>query len=335
MEIAERVCQQLIMHFDQQLYNFIVKNAVSKVEQSGLELSATCNIYLDLSQVVWLEKYFTHKQTAVQKVSSVLKKAFTDRYAILWDLAKIPEEGKVPIVALVISLKEELELLLNELDHLLLDVIHIPSLSATLFYQQFSKEIDAFSSKISTNETEMPDVFDLYTEVRSLQQVYDKIDFRLAEKFEMTKWFRSFIRDWLDNSAQRMVVWVNNSLDYDKCERISPAVPYSSSLIDIFTSCQQLLDQVKSLSWPNEQDSQLFYFRLLHQVVDALVLYCKRTIQLLADDLSKLKSIQQAVAPKSAKIGKLKIKMPALRKSMTSLLMILELDYLVNLVSDF
>ena len=127
-------------------------------------------------------------------------------------------------------------------------------------------------------------------------------------------WFKSFIRDWLDNARFNFSGWVNGAVEADTCALISPTAQFSSSVLDIFTSAQQLLDQIKELDWPNQAESQLFYYRLIHQILEALFSYCNLNISQLVKDMRPLRTVLAASAIKTAKIGKFKIRIPKLKK---------------------
>lgn len=115
--------------------------------------------------------------------------------------------------------------------------------------------------------------------------------------------------------------WLPFYLYLDTYERISPTILYSTSVVDTFTSCQQILDQVKNISWPNEWESRLFHCVLFQNILHALVYYCRILSSEFQADLKPLKMFQAPISNKTtvAKIGKYKLKLPKLRKGMDKL----------------
>ncbi|KAI8916020.1 hypothetical protein EDD86DRAFT_197454 [Gorgonomyces haynaldii] len=304
-QIFELQCLSLYHMLEDNIKTFFNTN-----QRTGEDLVSMCNMLSDLFQLQFLN---TQKSDPVLTTKEALVVAFHNRYHGLLAIANDKKE-EVPLVSLVESISDELESYCKTLDTMLFGVIHVPSLASSIFFGPLSVSLDQFSSNYQSRSPEMMDAFDLYKAVRRLQKVCESIDFRLADRFPMTKWFKAFVRDWLYNSGSRILGWVKASIEYDKCERISTLVPYSTSVLDVFTSSQQLIDQVKDLSWPNEKEAQLFFFRLLHQVLEGLVSYCQLSIKLLEQDLQQMRTLHQALPRKAAKIGKLKVKLPELKK---------------------
>jgi hypothetical protein len=182
--------------------------------------------------------------------------------------------------------------------------------------------LEDFSQTYQDIKPDIGETFELYINVRELQRTCDEIgkffltilDFRIAKKFKMTIWFKLFVRDWLISSGRNVMNWVKSAEENDKYDRISPTIPYSTSVVDVFTSCQQLLDQVKQLNWPNEIEARMFYFRLFHQILEALLYYIHLVLTSFNNDLLALKTVQKVGPPKSAKIGKIKLKLPTMKK---------------------
>eukprot|EP00842_Homolaphlyctis_polyrhiza_P004246 jgi/Hompol1/4822/HPOL_003991-RA len=194
------------------------------------------------------------------------------------------------------------------------DVCEHASGLLTTFYSPLAGQLEEFAQKYVAASPDMSDVFDLYKAVRRLQDTCEAIDFRIADGFPVTRWFRPFLREWLSRSEIKMRDWIAGALQIDNCKRISDTIPYSSSILDVFTSFQQQIDFVCSLNWPNSIDHKLIFMRLLYEVCNCLSHYSHLTRDKIEQEFTALK-VNQPVARRvtQAQIGniKIRIKQPA------------------------
>ena len=126
----------------------------------------------------------------------------------------------------------------------------------------------------------------------------------------MVRWFGPFVKEWLSYSEAKLVEWVKSALDHDKLDRISSNLAHSSSVLDIFTSFQQLLDVLKDLDWPNEYESNRFYFAVFYDTIGALYRYSQLSLEAMVRRLSVTREFQPPPASKKAKIGKFRVTIP-------------------------
>jgi hypothetical protein len=170
--------------------------------------------------------------------------------------------------------------------------------------------LESFAHTYTSHTSEMVAVFELYHAVRNLQKTYEKIDFRLSDKFPMAKWFRAFVLQWLSHSEGKLFQWVKSAIEHDDLQSISDQVLHSSSVLDLFTSFQQLVDFVKGLDWPNEHDARRFYFAVFYDIIAAIARYGFLSIEQLSIALGSKRENQPPPPPKKAKIGKIRVPIP-------------------------
>ncbi|KAJ3326874.1 hypothetical protein HDU91_004527, partial [Kappamyces sp. JEL0680] len=184
--------------------------------------------------------------------------------------------------------------------------IHLPTLGASILYDPLSKQLEDFAKTYTSSSPDMTFVFDLYHAVRELQRTCEAIDFKLADRFPMVKWFGPFVREWLSYSEGKLVQWVESALAQDNLQRTAAHAPHSSSVLDIFTSFQQLVDFLKDLDWPDEIENRRFYFAVFYDTLGALYRYCQLSTELLVRTLGTTRAFQPPPPSKTAKLGKLK-----------------------------
>jgi hypothetical protein len=104
--------------------------------------------------------------------------------------------------------------------------------------------------------------------------------------------------------------WARAALEHDTLEVISAEAPHSSSILDLFTSFQQMIDFVKRLDWPDKTDYRKFHFAVFYDIIAACARYCYLSVVAIVQDLNLKRTAQPPPAAKTAKIGKLKVPIP-------------------------
>nr|KAJ3422711.1 hypothetical protein HK105_006770 [Polyrhizophydium stewartii] len=213
--------------------------------------------------------------------------------------------SSLPLIRLVQSIRDDLELYSRRFDMILFGRLHLPSLGAKTLYEPVAAQLEEFAKTYVAVSPDMSDVFDLYAAVRQLQVVCEKIDFSSVVLIDQL------------STESKIREWVRNAIEVDECVRLSDTVLHSTSILDIFTSFQQQIDFVRSLDWPNEAESQLFFSRLLQEVCECISRYVVITKEKLLQEFSELRSKQPVKRRETtARIGKIKIKIktPKLKK---------------------
>ncbi|XJO74858.1 hypothetical protein BDV3_005617 [Batrachochytrium dendrobatidis] len=211
--------------------------------------------------------------------SQLLLQSLTARYHGLLGISNICQDNTdyLPLTLLIDSIRSELGVYNERYDVVLFGSVHVPSLAAKALYGPVSSQLEEFAKTYVAVSPDMSDVFDLYAATRKLQSVCELMDFRLSDQFPVTRWFRSFVKEWLIRSEKSVNEWVKSALDVDKFVRISNTILHSTSIIDIFTSFQQQLDFIRMLDWPNEVELHMFYGRLLQTFVEGIARYTQMT----------------------------------------------------------
>ncbi|KAI8900079.1 hypothetical protein BC833DRAFT_316048 [Globomyces pollinis-pini] len=216
----------------------------------------------------------------------------------------------VALITLTDLICKDLMIYHTEFDILLHGAIHIPTLAAWAFYKPLSIQLDEFSRTFKALSSDMSIVFDLYKSVRKLQKVCEQIDFKLADQFPMVEWFIHFVTEWLSYTETKVCDWVKAALDHDNYEKLSAFALHSSSVLDLFTSFQQLIDFIKELDWPNESESRRFYFEIFYDITNAIDRYAGLSKDFMVKELALKKSLQPPPPPKKAQFGKIKVTIP-------------------------
>jgi hypothetical protein len=112
-------------------------------------------------------------------VKLLLIESLHSRYNSLLAEAKSihPDEG-YPLAVLSRSMREELQLYVDEFDVMILGKLHLPSLAANILFEPLAVQLEDFAHSYVSSSPDMPIVFELYHDIRSLQKICESIDFR-------------------------------------------------------------------------------------------------------------------------------------------------------------
>ena len=346
----ETVTKTLFKFFEDELVSFFNKQqhrlSASKESlhepprMSAKQIEIIANMMADLAQLHHMDVFlatlgFKHNASISHFAQSLLVKSLESRYHGLLALAHADDDAnKLPLIKLIQLVHDELQTYKTHYDVLLFDCIHIPSLGCTALFVPVSAQLELFAQSYVATKHDMSDIFDLYAGVRQLQRTCESIDFRLADKVPMARWFKTFVKEWLIKSETKIREWVTNAIELDKWQRLSEDVLYSTSIIDVFTSFQQQLDFVRAFDWPNEDESQLFMTRLIQEICEGIAKYVSILSAQLTREFGALKAaaassksntvknLLSAVPTtkvlrrgKSGNLPNIKLKMPKMRRA--------------------
>jgi hypothetical protein len=143
-----------------------------------------------------------------------------------------------------------------------------------------------------------PELFDLYYRVQDMQERYVSYLEKtpagriVKAEFSLHTWFSPCIHNWLLNSSDKLLSWVDNAIDADKLEPIDKhsGVLHSSSVLDLFSYLNQMYEFLNKLNWKeagglrfnsltevelaNERDSREFHWSLFLTRFSRTVQYC-------------------------------------------------------------
>lgn len=143
---------------------------------------------------------------------------------------------------------------------------------------------------------EMPDMskaFMFYKEVYKLAKKVEEIDMDASKEWffngNMRVWFGSCLSGLTKMAERKLPEWMNKAIEIDNFEPTSDTALYSSSILDFFTAVQQQVDFVKGLHWPDEQEEESVWQRLVEIVCMLASQYASRMLTMIEEDLLALK----------------------------------------------
>ncbi|KAI9347264.1 hypothetical protein BDR26DRAFT_951904 [Obelidium mucronatum] len=209
---------------------------------------------------------------------------------------ELEEEGKA-LVYLAARVVDELQVFESAFKDLILGKFHIPSIAATIYVNGLVVQIEMFiaSLKASSSPAAPLDIgFAVYESVRALEELCERIDYRLGVKLKIQSWFRIFLEEFVGVSEKKIAEWVQNSVAVDDFSILNAG--HSSSVLDVFISFQQQIDFILKLKWPSDEDTSMFIGKLIENIGEGLEKYANLMKQSISSDLKQQPTLQ---VPKS------------------------------------
>ncbi|KAI8999343.1 hypothetical protein BC832DRAFT_564982 [Gaertneriomyces semiglobifer] len=212
------------------------------------------------------------------------------------------------LINLVQATREELELYRRHLSKKYFGFICIPDLAAEVFFHKLKPELDTFSKVYFASSSDLGDAFDLYKQVQSLIEVYDKMNYELAERFTVEDWFTPFLREWTLVTGRKFDEWMQRAISLDDFS-FSDTTPYSTSVVDMFSSFQQQIEFILGLKWPNQAQEDAVLKCLIKDIALTLESYTHAMVKKMDEDFRTVGHTSSVVPPKSQSKDKRRKKM--------------------------
>eukprot|EP01105_Mastigella_eilhardi_P021970 TRINITY_DN5371_c0_g1_i3.p1 TRINITY_DN5371_c0_g1~~TRINITY_DN5371_c0_g1_i3.p1 ORF type:complete len:567 (-),score=131.00 TRINITY_DN5371_c0_g1_i3:44-1744(-) len=112
------------------------------------------------------------------------------------------------------------------------------------FISPLRLKLDEISSE------ELSDVITLYLELKDLsQQLMIGEPSGRAYWLRLCKLFKPFIKKWLWECSQKLVMWATNSVQLETWKPVTDNVTESASVVDLFSACEPAITFFKALEW--------------------------------------------------------------------------------------
>ena len=162
-------------------------------------------------------------------------------------------------------------------------------------------------AKEKGEEVPLQDGFDLYKELSEFRRIHAEALPRVPFAFNIEDVLADFVWRWIYNSEQQIVGWVENAVKQDRFtvrtedSRQIPAQDerHSVSIIDIFRSFNQVIDQISQLNWDDDFGYAKFMTSLSKSIGNGIARYCELLEQMFAKEMDRLSPEQEAAATRT------------------------------------
>lgn len=149
------------------------------------------------------------------------------------------------------------------------------------------------------------DGFDLYRELVEIRRIHKDALPNQRFAFQIEGMLQEFVWRWIEMTDTNLIGWVDNAFKADQFQIQSPnPVPmdderHSVSVVDIFRSFNQSIDQIVSLNWDDDVQYAKFMTALSRSIGIGLSRYCELVEQKFSREMDRLTPEQEAAANQS------------------------------------
>jgi hypothetical protein len=159
------------------------------------------------------------------------------------------------------------------------------------------------TAKHRGEEVPIQDGFDLYRELSEFRRVQADALPRTPFTYSVEEMLATFVWRWIKATEGQINGWVENAIKQDQFlvraeDRQVPTEDerHSVSVIDVFRSFSQIVDQISSLNWDDDFSYAKFMTALSKSVGDGVSRYCEIVEQMFSKEMDRLTPEQEAAA---------------------------------------
>ncbi|KAL4959476.1 C2 domain protein [Aspergillus stella-maris] len=148
--------------------------------------------------------------------------------------------------------------------------------------------------KTREEELEIEDAFHLYKQLCSVRELFAKQLPETPFPFHIEDVLEDFVWRWLRLTDQKIMEWTEQALRQDVFTVKDDNARHSVSIIDIFRSFNQILEQMIGLNWADEFQYAKFMTALSKSIGRAVAVYCETVEKIFAKEMDRLSPDQEA-----------------------------------------
>jgi hypothetical protein len=157
------------------------------------------------------------------------------------------------------------------------------------------------TAKDSGQEIPVQDGFDLYKELCEFRRVHADALPNMPFAFSIEELLAEFVWRWIKTTEGQIVSWVENAIKQDRFTVRTvnnETIPtederHSVSVIDIFSSFNQIIDQVSQLNWDDDVGYAKFMTSLAKSIGNGIARYCELVEQMFIKEMDRLTPEQE------------------------------------------
>ena len=243
------------------LLSMAVDNPILKMDKSTSDSGVSV-------QTPIVEKIEEKEVTFTERLIELVQIGTLERFMRLNEMAAPMEKNHVlRLVKLAGLIIDEIEADKTYFQRPFSADLNIVSITASIYLKQFTLEMQLLVSELAPNKKDVitddavkatGQIFELYYRVRELQEKYlplidqdDDVNETLKQGFSLHSWFAPCIHTWLIQSEKKMLEWINSAVELDSFQAVNADgnILHSTSVIDLFFCCNQVVECLKKLEF--------------------------------------------------------------------------------------
>ncbi|ORX59909.1 hypothetical protein BCR36DRAFT_342003 [Piromyces finnis] len=272
----------------QRLYSYLSRH-LSTFNEHFFETKNGTNLEKTLFLIEYLyrcriSEYYTKDSNAAYQYSQYLiQKGIVAKYHSIHASIDSNDPKIIRIIQLIPKIRNEINLYIERFprEERRVSIVHS---SIEYFINQINDDISEFKVNPKLLKEDMTCSFDLISELVKLRNKCIEVDDNFKSLLNIDDYLIICIQEWLKVTNIKATEWINNSI---KLDEFKPQMNeyISSSVIDVFTYCNQIFNYFINISWPDKKNLKNCLIHLVMIINKSVTVYLDGMISCLLEEL--------------------------------------------------
>ncbi|KAL6594914.1 hypothetical protein U3516DRAFT_566798 [Neocallimastix sp. 'constans'] len=242
----------------QRLYSYLTRHLTTFNEhyfetKNGTDLSTTIRLLEFIYGCKFSECYNEDPNYTLQFAESLIQKGIVAKYHSIHASINQDDPKLIRIIQLLPKIKEEISIYMDNFPRKETK-LNIINNSIEYFINQINDDISEFKVNPNILKQDLTCSFEFIKELVELRDQCVKVDERFRYKINIDDYLIICVQEWLRITNIKANEWINNSIKLDEFKPQDENEYISTSVIDVFTYCNQILTYFVNISWTDKRN---------------------------------------------------------------------------------
>ncbi|OUM67729.1 hypothetical protein PIROE2DRAFT_4804, partial [Piromyces sp. E2] len=276
----------------QRLYSYLSRHLSTFNEhffntKNGTDLEKTLFLIEYLHRCGISEYYNENPNAAYQYSQSLIQKGIVAKYHSIHASIDSNDPKIIRIIQLIPKIRNEINLYIEKFPREERRVSIVYS-SIEYFIHQINDDISEFKVNPKLLKEDLTCSFDLISELVKLRNKCIEVDENFRNTLNIDDYLIICIQEWLRITNIKATEWINNSIKLDEFQpQMNEYI--SSSVIDVFTYCNQIFNYFINISWPDKKNLKNCLIHLVMIINKSITVYLDGMRSCLLEELLNIR----------------------------------------------
>jgi len=277
----------------QRLYSYLTRHLSTFNEhyfetENGTDLDNTLRLLEFLHSCKLSESYNEDPNYTLKFAESLIQKGIVAKYHSIHASINQEDPKIIRIIQLLPKIKEEIGVYKDNFPRNETK-LNISRNSTEYFINQINDDISEFKVNPNILKQDLNCSFELIKELGDLRDQCAEVDESFKYKINVDDYLIICVQEWLRITNIKANEWITNSIKLDDFQPQSEEEYISSSVIDVFTYCNQIFTHFINISWPDKKNLKNCLIHMVMIINKSLTTYLDGMKTTLVDELEKVR----------------------------------------------
>jgi len=291
--ISPKENKRMIKQSLQRLYSYLTRHLSTFNEhyfetENGTDLDNTLRLLEFLHRSKFSECYNEDPNYTSKFAESLIQKGIVAKYHSIHASINQEDPKLIRIIQLIPKIREEIEYYMDNFPRQK-SKLNIIYNSTEYFINQINDDISEFKVNPSTLKQDLTCSFELIKRLVDLRNLCIEVDESFKYKINIDDYLIICVQEWLKITNIKANEWITNSIKLDEFRPQDENEYISSSVIDVFTYCNQIFTYFINISWPDKKNLKNCLIHLVMIINKSLTTYLEGMKTTLIDELEQVR----------------------------------------------